>query len=294
MSLPSALDTYLSLCCRLPESMEEALPWLVGRWPVLGTQIGEAGEGMVTATVYLHPDHEDAMDPLGAALGELGAEDLKVERVAAEDWLAGYRVGVRPFPVGEAWWIDPHPDSPTAAPQGRLRLAVEPRMAFGSGSHESTRLVLLALEDLEVAGARVLDIGAGSGILALAAEKLGASLVVALDIDPEAVWVARQIAGQQEAPSRVQFLLGAVAGLGGIGFDLVLCNMIASHFEPLLGDLRRLIGMGGLAVLSGLLVCETKAVTETLAANGLQIRGGSTLGEWASLTVARTSRGGSR
>ncbi len=288
------MDTYVSLCCSLPESMEEALPWLVGRWPVLGTQICEAGAGRVTATIFLHPDHEDAVDPLGVALGELGAEDLRVEPVAAEDWLAGYRLGVRPFSVGDGWWIDPHPDRPTAAPQGRLRLAVEPRMAFGSGSHESTRLVLLALEGLEVAGAGVLDIGAGSGILALAAEKLGASLVVALDIDPGTVWVARQIAGQQEEPSRVQFVLGPVACICGPGFDLVLCNMIASHFVPLLGDLRRLIGAGGLAVISGLLVSEREAVTETLAANGLQVRGDATLGEWASLTVARAAHGGSR
>ncbi|MEJ2190012.1 MAG: 50S ribosomal protein L11 methyltransferase [Acidobacteriota bacterium] len=195
---------YLSVRCSLPASMEDALPLLIGQWPVLGTQIGDSDGGKISATVFLDAIHSDAAESLGAILGELGGEEIVIQSVAAEDWLAGYRRCSRPFPVGDLWWIDPHPESPTRPPRGRQGLVIEPRMAFGSGSHESTKLVLEALETLDLAGADVLDVGTGSGVLAVAAEKLGARTVVALDIDADAVFVARQTAGQQVPPSMAQ------------------------------------------------------------------------------------------
>jgi ribosomal protein L11 methyltransferase len=282
---------YLSIRCRLPASMEDMLPLLIGQWPVLGTHIIETAAGRISAAIFLDPNHGEAAGPLGELLGELGAEEVSVETVAAEDWLAGYRRSTRPFPIGHLWWIDPHPESPTEAPRGRHRLVIEPRMAFGSGSHESTKLVLAALETLDVVGADVLDVGTGSGILAVAAERLGAKIVVALDIDPDAVFVARQTAGQQVPPTMPRFFVGSVACLVGCAFDLVLCNMVASLFIPFLGELKLLLAAGGRAVLSGLLVSEMEAVVEALDHSGLSVCDSSTMGEWARLTVVPSAAG---
>lgn len=282
---------YLSVRCCLPASMEDMLPLLIGQWPVLGTQIVETTAQRIIAAIFLDPNHGEAAGSLGTLLGELGAEDVSVETVAAEDWLAGYRLSTRPFPIGNLWWIDPHPESPTEAPRGRHRLVVEPRMAFGSGSHESTKLVLAALETLDVVGADVLDVGTGSGILAVAAERLGAKIVVALDIDPDAVFVARLTAGQQMPPSTTRFFVGSVACLVGCDFDLVLCNMVASLFIPFLGELKLLLATGGLAILSGLLVSEMEAVVEALNHTGLSVCDSSTMGEWACLTAVPTAVG---
>ena len=278
--------TYHSLRCSLPSEFEEELASLLDSWPVLGSEVGAGQKGRMTVVVYLEAEHSDAAERLGAALAERGAQDMRLESVEERDWLAGYRKTVAPFQVGDRWWIDPHPDRPTTSPGDLCRLAIEPRMAFGTGSHESTRLILHAFEALEVADLSVLDIGTGSGILALAADRLNARLVVALDIDPQAVWVARQIAGQQEWIPRVCFVLGPLECLGGPRYDLVVCNMISANLLPLLSEMPRILAPGGTAVFSGLLTTEAAHVATAIAEVGMRVSDERCLGEWVCLTVS--------
>jgi len=162
---------------------------------------------------------------------------------------------------------------------------IEPRMAFGSGSHESTQLILLELERLEVGGATILDIGTGSGILAIAAAGMGAKMVVALDIDEDAIWVARETADLQERRAWVRYVLGSPDCLGAVDFDIVMCNMISANMLPVLPQLQALLAPSGVAVLSGLLAIEKQDTTERLLSLGLEVTGGRVLGEWRSLVV---------
>lgn len=276
-------DTYLSIRCVLPEDLEEELPELLAPWGVLGTEIGGRSDRGVTVTVYFPGGDLDGAEGVRRFLADRGVRDIELELLEGADWLAGFRESTRPFEVGGGWWIDPHPDRPTAAPKGRRRLVVEPRMAFGSGSHESTRAILIVLEEIEVNGRRVLDVGTGSGILALAAECMGADTVVGLDIDETAVWVAFETARQQEWPSRVSFVLGPVECLGGEEFDIVMCNMISSNFLPLVGDLRSRLAPAGVAVFSGLLASEIELVSGVLMEAGFVIPSHKVFGDWASL-----------
>ena len=277
--------TYLSIRCVIPADLEEELPELLAPLGVLGTEIGDRSDREVTATVYLQGADLDGAHRLCRLLVDQGASDVSLELIEAVDWLAGFRESVRAFEVGNSWWIDPHPDRPTAAPSGRRRLVIEPRMAFGTGSHESTQAILIALEDIEVTDRRVLDVGAGSGILALAAESLGAASVVGFDIDETAVWVAVEIARQQEWPSRVSYVIGPVECIGGAEFDIVMCNMITSVFLPLAGEIRGRLAPAGIAVFSGLLATEVESVSGALMEAGFAIRSHSILGEWASLVA---------
>jgi len=284
-------SAFLGVRARLPAALEDELPGVLEGWPVLGSELRECGgaEVEVEVHVYLRASEDGSAAAtaraLAARLVELGAVDVGLEQVEQADWLAAYREHVQPFPIGERWWMDPHPDAPTPAPAGRTRLAIEPRMAFGTGSHESTRLVLLELEALapSVAGARVLDVGTGSGVLALAAETLGAGQVVGLDIDLAAMAVAHQIAGQQEWPAAPHYLTGPVAAIGLTGFDLVLCNMIPDHFDPLLADLARLLAPEGTLVLSGILQSQQAAVEARLTEVGLAAAGTRLCGEWLAI-----------
>ena len=276
-------DTYVSICCVIPAELEDELPELMAPWGVLGTEIGDRTDRGVRVTVFLPGADAQGAEGVCRLLLDHGAYDLERGLREADDWLAGFREQARPFEVGGCWWIDPHPDRPTAALAGRRRLVIEPRMAFGTGSHESTRAILLTLEDLEVEGRRVLDVGTGSGILSLAAECMGANMVVGLDIDPTAIWVASEIARQQDWPSRVNFVLGPIGCLGDVKFDIVLCNMIASSFLPLMRDLRELLGPTGVVVFSGLLGSEAASVSTALESNGLEVVSSRFLGEWASL-----------
>src|SRR5690606_37330419 len=125
-----------------------------------------------------------------ARLAELGEVDVVgVARVAPFDWSAQWRRSAEPIEVGERFVVDPREpgsEPPVEVADGRLLLRLPVRTAFGSGSHESTRLAVALLEREPLAGRRVLDVGTGSGILAFAALRLGAASVTALDLDPAA------------------------------------------------------------------------------------------------------------
>lgn len=279
----SMKDTYISIRCVIPANLEEELPALLAPWSVFGTEIHDASGGGVGITVYLSGADLDGAEAVHRKLIESGAKDVVRGSLDDGDWLETYRSQSQPFTVGSGWWIDPRPDRPTAAPAGRRRLVIEPRMAFGTGFHESTQAILMALEEIEVSGRRVLDVGTGSGILALAAECMGAESVVGLDIDETAVWVASETARQQEWPSRVRFVVGSVDCLGGAEFDIVMCNMITSSFLPLVGELKNRLAPTGIAVFSGLLVAEVESVSGALEAAGFAPPARRILGEWASL-----------
>ena len=278
-------DTYMSLRCVIPAELEEKLPELLVPWEILGTEIGGISGGGVMIAVYLSDPASADVDGLCSLLTTHGARDIEREFLDVADWLAEFRESVRPFEVGRCWWIDPHPDQPTAAPSGRQRLVVEPRMAFGTGSHESTQAILMALEDIEVNRRRVLDVGTGSGILALAAECKGADSVIGLDIDETAVWVALETAQQQEWRSRVSFVVGPVACFDGAEFDIVMCNMITSSFLPLAGQLKKMLAPAGTAVFSGLLASEVGIVSTALVEAGFTIPSHRIHGDWASLVA---------
>lgn len=281
------MDTYLSIHCLISPELEEELPELLDEWPVLGIEIGEVtGRGLIIS-IHLQEPEKSATEGIRNLLTEIGAQDIEMRAVEADDWMARYRSRVHPFEVGEHWWIDPHPNQPSHAPPGRKRLAIEPRMAFGTGSHESTRAILIALEEIEVKGRSVLDVGTGSGILALASECRGASSVIALDIDDTAVWVAVETSRQQDWKSRLSFVVGPVGCLGDVDFDIVLCNMMTANFLPLVVELRDLLAPTGVIVFSGLLASDLKVVSESLESAGLEVRSERRMGDWASLVAAR-------
>lgn len=265
------------------------MPDLVAASPVLGIEVEESSGGAARAAIFAESSEVGAVSRLAGVLTDHGATDLCIKILQSQDWLQDYREAARPFAVGDRWWIDPHPDAPCRAPDGRWRLVIEPRAAFGSGSHESTRLMLMALEETEVDGTDVVDVGTGSGILALAAESLGARRVVALDIDETSIWVARQIRAQQEWSSSVRFVLGPVASIGGAQFQVVLCNMIFSNFRPLLDEMSRVLAADGLMILAGLLAAEIDAVAGALSSAGLAVRSRQVLGEWASLSATKVA-----
>ena len=188
---------------------------------------------------------------------------------------------------GSTWWVDPHPEEPSPAPEGRERLVLEPRSAFGSGSHESTQLILLALEERHLGGKRVLDVGTGSGVLSIAAVRRGADLAVGFDVDPLAVAVARDTLRVQESPAAVRLFLGEIGAVGEGRFDLVLANIVSGVLLPILPEIRRVLAPGGEAVLAGLLLSERAHAEREAAVAGFEISARGVLGEWLSLELCR-------
>jgi ribosomal protein L11 methyltransferase len=267
----------------LPATAEDQLASALERWPVLGCQVENAGSE-VDVTVFIEARRVGAVSGVCEGLLALGARGLGTGHFAQQDWLAEYRRHAQPRAVGSLFWVDPRPNGPTPPAEGRVHLVVEPRQAFGSGSHESTQLVLLLLEDLPVAGQRVLDVGTGSGILALAARALGATFVAGFDIDLDAVCIAHQTVAVQPHRLPVSLFAGSTSAVRGRAkFDLVLANMIPLEVGPLLVDLKPLLAPGGFLVLSGLMADQRAAVEADLAAHGFAVGKTRELQEWVGL-----------
>ena len=197
--------------------------------------------------------------------------------------MARFRENFRAFGVG-GFWIAPVWD-PGEAPPGRRLLLVDPGRAFGTGTHESTALCLQALEELAAKGplGRVLDVGTGSGILAIAASKLGATRVMASDLDPESIESAQEHAARNEAAIRLVRSDGGRAFRSGT-FDTVLANLTAPLLIEKAKELSGLLGSGGRLILAGLLANEHASVSA--AYPGLQAHT-RVRDEWSSLILER-------
>jgi ribosomal protein L11 methyltransferase len=201
------------------------------------------------------------------------------------DWVARFREGFRTFQAGR-WRVAPAWDSPPGGSPGVL--IVDPGRAFGTGTHETTRLCLGALEHLAEHRplGRTLDLGSGTGLLAVAAVRLGAAPVVATDIDPEATASSRAHA----VLNRARLLVARADGGRGLrpgSFDLVLANLMALLLVDRAGEIRSLLAPGGALVLSGLLCGDVPEVRGAFAPCGEP----TVLvdGEWAALVYEKAT-----
>jgi ribosomal protein L11 methyltransferase len=236
-----------------------------------------------------------ALAPLGAPFG-LSLPPLEWHRQEDEDWSLSWKQHWQADPVGQSLLILPAWLEAPAAEAHRRQIRMDPGSAFGTGSHPSTRLCLEALEDLAeqrgglggaapLAGLRVADLGCGSGILALAALRLGASQVAAVDTDSLAIRATTANAllndftvddGSQNpaqlSPAQLSVALGSASTLEtlleGRPADLLLCNILAPVIEALSPCFARLLAPAGVGFLSGLLVDQAPALEKVLAAQG--------------------------
>jgi ribosomal protein L11 methyltransferase len=194
---------------------------------------------------------------------------------------------VRPLAVGERLWIDPRePDAePVPIPAGRLMLHVPARTAFGTGSHASTRLALRLLERQPLAGATVLDVGTGSGVLSLAAVALGARLAIGFDLD----LAASLLAGQHARMNRLSasFWAGTLSALAaGERFDLVLANALPHELAPVLGRLAATLAPHGRLIVSGVPALEAETVLASWRAVGVDAADELEEEEWVAWALA--------
>ncbi|MCS7158320.1 MAG: 50S ribosomal protein L11 methyltransferase [Blastocatellia bacterium] len=211
--------------------------------------------------------------------------EICVEPVPIEDWASRWKEGYKPFPVGRRFLIAPSWDQPRETGD-RCLIVIDPGMAFGTGTHETTQHCLLALEEYWT-GRSLLDVGTGTGILAIAAARLHPQArIVALDIDPEACAVARENLERNGVRERVVLHCGTLEELPQERFEMVLANLTADVLVSLLPLFSHRLEPGGILVLSGLLEGDEEPFREALlvrAFRSLDVKRG---GEWRTI-VAR-------
>ena len=197
------------------------------------------------------------LESLEAVHPEANAVRLDSAPLPEVDWEATFRLHHRPVAAGERLLIAPPWDVPSG--NGREVLVIEPGMAFGTGQHATTQTCLEEIEAAAVDGARsVLDVGTGSGVLAAAASRLGVRRVVALDVDPDVVPLARENLARNHAAG-VLLLVGRPDAVRG-RFDLVIANLLADALVVEAPALTAAVAPGGRLVVSGLLDVQVAGV----------------------------------
>ena len=209
----------------------------------------------------LEPDADPAamIAACAASAGLPAAPSFSVEEIAEQNWVQLTQAQFEPIRVSSRLWIVPswHEAPDTQA----INLILDPGMAFGTGSHPTTRLCLEWLERSVTPNCSVLDYGCGSGILAIAAAKLGAGWVIGVDIDPQAVTAARDNAVRNEVNARFDDLTKPVQG----EFDIVVANILANPLKALAPAICAHVSPGGQLALSGILAEQAQELIDIYA-----------------------------
>jgi ribosomal protein L11 methyltransferase len=221
------------------------------------------------------------------ALGFAVRDDARLTPLADPGWAEAWREHFRPRPVGDRFLVVPPWD---ASPrEGRLTIVIEPGRAFGTGHHGSTAGCLELLERLmrSAVPARAIDLGTGSGVLAIAAARLGVRHVLAFDDDPDALANARINIGLNGLEACVTCAPGDVATLRADPTPLVLANILAAAHARLAGAYRSLVTPGGRLVVGGILEGEADETGAILERSGFARRSAVVRDGWASLELVR-------
>lgn len=301
---------HLRLTFRLPAhppvGLEDELTadlWAVGTAGIELAEEVDEGATRVRAEAWFGEGvlEEAALEHLVRRWRRRGVEVAAPETVPEADWLALWREGARPIPVGGRLLLDPRePGRAKRAPKasadaaGRHLLRLPARRAFGTGSHETTRLALGLLESACFPADRsegdpcpvasLLDVGTGTGVLAFAARRFGVPRVMAYDVDPQAVTLARDNASLNgfTPTTSPRWWIGTAAALApGVRFELVTLNVLPHLVDADLPCLARAVAPGGALLLAGPLAEEGGAVVERLASLGMGIVEQRREGAWA-------------
>lgn len=266
----------------------------------LFSQYGEGGavvevspdEPLVTVKTFV-PAQDERLKSLYEALWHLGQirplPEPQVRELQEEEWAEGWKAHYEPQHIGRRLVVCPSWQS--YASDGEVVITLDPGMAFGTGLHPTTRMCLEALEEHLSRGARVLDIGTGSGILAIAAAKLGASNVLALDTDPLAVKIAKDNVLANGVRGVVEVREGSLEMAKGSLFDLIVVNILARTIaelieKGLLDHLKR----EGLLIAAGIMASEEEEARNTLREGGLKGLSRLRKGDWVTLIGRREGK----
>ncbi len=209
---------------------------------------------------------------------DLGEAKVEHEKMHEEDWANTWKQYYKPSKVGEKIVVKPIWEE-YEAKENELVVDLDPGMAFGTGTHETTRMCIQALERYVKEESTVFDVGCGSGILAIAAAKLGAKLAVGVDLDPVAVESSIENVGYNNL-SNIEILHGNLVEVIDGKADIVVANILAEIICILTDDVKRVLKDGGILITSGIIHDRVDMVCEKLEATGFEVIEKNRDGEW--------------
>ena len=258
---------------------------------LIDEKILNANKDIASVSVFI-PSDRSYMDDLAYIRQRCGELDLHAEvelvGVNEEDWANSWKQYYKPIKIGEKIVICPAWERYSPA-EGEIVIRMDPGMAFGTGTHETTRLVIRLLEKYTKEGQRMLDVGTGTGILAICASRLGAEICRAYDIDPTAVRVARENikdSGLTNVTCDQSDLLKQVSLEGG-QYDLVCANIVADIIIRMTPDVGRYMKDDAVLLASGIIAERCDDVVECFERNGFKVVEKLTDNDWCGLAVMK-------
>ena len=280
------------LTARVPEGVDDEIAAVLGDGS-LGVEVASSGPGMSEVRIYLTEAdvvaswRERAMRVL-AAHG-LTAEEagLAIDPVVDGRWVERWQASLAPLPLGARFVV--LPAGPALPQEGREAIRLVPGMAFGTGEHPTTRMAAAWVERQVTPGSRWLDLGTGTGLLAVIAARCGAARVLAVDLDPEAARVALEVVAANGAAGIVEVRAGSIELRGDETFDGIVANIQSSFFLASAGLIADALKPGGVLVASGFLDEDVVEVAAALASSGIDLVARTDEGPWVCALARRRS-----
>ena len=261
---------------------------------LIDEKILNANKDIASVSVFI-PSDRSYMDDLAyirQRCGELGLHaEVELVGVNEEDWANSWKAYYKPIKIGEKIVICPAWERYTPA-EGEIVIRMDPGMAFGTGTHETTRLVIRLLEKYTKAGQLMLDVGTGTGILAICASRLGANFCRAYDIDPTAVRVARENikdSGLSNVTCDQSDLLKQVSLEDG-QYDLVCANIVADIIIRMTPDVGKYMKDDAVLLASGIIAERCDDVVACFEKNGFKVVEKLTDNDWCGLAVMKAKK----
>ena len=252
---------------------------IMARLFLTGSSGSTSVEAGGTATISAWFESAAARDAAAEQFRTLDVTLASSERQRV-DWLDLYQQSLRPILIGTRFVVAPDA-ALIAHDEGRLAIVVPQEQAFGTGSHETTALCMEMLERIDLGGVRGLDVGAGSGILAMAMIRLGAKKAVAFDNDADAYGALRDNRMRNAiGEDRLPIFIGGIESVRAGAFDVITMNIIPEVILPLLGAVAERMSRNGTLVLGGILTSRRDEVVEAASRRGLELFREKGKGEW--------------
>ncbi len=238
---------------------------------------------------YFTPDFriEEIANRTGKFLQSLGFHvKVHIKKIPAENWNENWKRNFKPLKIGNRFLVKPSWEN-LGRQTNRIVITIDPGRAFGTGIHETTQLVLTLMEPILQPKVSLWDVGTGTGILAIAAAKMGLKNILANDIDPVAVETAVENAQLNQVDSAIQFFVGSANAVKKKQFDAILMNILSGIIYKLLPDVLPHLKPNGWLFLSGILEKERADFLKELGRYPLKIQKIKRKGEWIGLIVRK-------
>ena len=221
---------------------------------------------------------------------DVGTGKISLESLDEWDWSERWKEFFKPLPIGERILVFPSWENVSKSPPRDILIQIDPGMAFGTGGHSTTLLALELLEDTLKGGEKIADVGTGSGILSIAAVKLGARKVVAIDVDAGAAAIARENSQRNGVSSRIHVICGELLSAIKGRYDVIISNISSKAILSMIPDFRSCLSIDGRLILSAILDREAYEIQNELESNNLLILETRCHEEWVAVSARASSQ----